>query len=361
MKQFFKFGLILVVLLIVYIFYLKVNSIDNKNTAHIQLKKTGQTKSYDENGNEVTDGSIKDDGYYQKGVSPSYTRNDTNEIVTDNLSGLMWQDNSDAITVMKPWLTQKNYDKCTGSNGQTQDSSKCIDTSGDTAATYCKNLRLGGYNDWRLPTSDELMYIVDRSRINPTLSDVFKNKRPYSYYWTSTPVVGDKEEAWMVSFDIGYLSESGKIYGNLVRCVRTNLTSVVSLANSNRYIRNKDGIVFDIKTRLQWQDDYSDNGNRVKKAKWIDAINYCENLKLGGYNDWRLPNFNELFYLANRSKANPAINSVFKNTRSESYWSSTSLASKGNNAFVVYFDSGGGYLYDKPDFLYVRCVRGGNK
>ncbi len=291
----------------------------------------------------------------KKGVSPSYTRDDTNEIVTDNLSGLMWQDNSDAITVMKPWLTQKNYDKCTGSNGQTQDSSKCIDTSGDTAATYCKNLRLGGYNDWRLPTSDELMYIVDRSRINPTLSDVFKNKRPYSYYWTSTPVVGDKEEAWMVSFDIGYLSEHGKIYGNLVRCVRSENKS---LADDTRYTRNNNGIVIDIETGLQWQDDYSDNGNRVKKTKWIDAINYCENLKLGGYNDWRLPNFNEIFSITNRSKANPAIDSVFKKICSESYLSSTSLPTNGD-VFVVYFDSGGNYLYDKFGHLCARCVRGG--
>ena len=316
MKQFFKFGLILVVLLIVYIFYLKFSSINNKNATYI-IKKTGQTKSYDENGNEVIDGSIKDDGYYQKGVNSSYTRDDAKEIVMDNLSGLMWQDNSDAISVIKPWLTQKNYDKCTGSNGQTQDSSKCIDTSGDTAATYCKHLKLGGYSDWRLPTIDELMYIVNRNKLNPTINSVFKNKRSYGWYWTSTPVVGDKEEAWIVSFNIGYLSEFGKIYGNFVRCVRSENKS---LADNTRYIRNNNGIVTDIETELQWQDDYRDNGNRVKKAKWIDAINYCENLKLGGYNDWRLPNFNELFYLANRSKANPAIDSVFKNTRSESYW-----------------------------------------
>jgi len=60
-----------------------------------QVKKTGQTKSYDTDGNEVTDGSIKDDGYYQKGVTPSYTRDDTTEIVTDHITGLQWQDNND--------------------------------------------------------------------------------------------------------------------------------------------------------------------------------------------------------------------------------------------------------------------------
>jgi len=35
-------------------------------------KQTGQIQSYDENGVEVADGSLSDDGYYQKGVAPSY-------------------------------------------------------------------------------------------------------------------------------------------------------------------------------------------------------------------------------------------------------------------------------------------------
>ncbi len=59
-------------------------------------KKTGQTKSYDTDGNEVTDGSIKDDGFYQKGVDPSYTRDDVKEIVIDHITGLQWQDDAEA-------------------------------------------------------------------------------------------------------------------------------------------------------------------------------------------------------------------------------------------------------------------------
>ena len=37
------------------------------------VKKTGQTKSYSAAGGEVTDGSLKDDGFYQKGVDHNYT------------------------------------------------------------------------------------------------------------------------------------------------------------------------------------------------------------------------------------------------------------------------------------------------
>jgi hypothetical protein len=183
-----------------------------------QPKKTGQTKSYDEDGNEVTDGSIKDDGYYQTGVTPNYTRDDAKQIVTDHITGLEWQDDGNASSVTKPWLTQENYDKCTGNNGQTQDTTKCYDTSGDTAATYCTTLSLDG-GGWRLPTIDELMYIADRSKRNPAINPTFQHTAS-DYYWSSTTFVGYEDIAWGVYFFNGSDYWDDKGHARYVRCVR---------------------------------------------------------------------------------------------------------------------------------------------
>jgi hypothetical protein len=120
------------------------------------------------------------------------------------------------------------------------------------------------------------------------------------------------------------------------------------------------GVVKDTKTSLQWQNDYSDNGGNIKEAKWTDAIDYCEALSLGGHDDWRLPNFNELYSIADRSKRNPAIDTtVFENAVSDHYWSSSTVVGGENGAWDVGFYFGVGNLSYKSHSLYVRCVRAG--
>jgi hypothetical protein len=198
------------------------NSATQDVTIHItdlpegQLKKTGQTKSYDEDGNEVTDRSIKDDGYYQTGVASNYTRDDDKEIVTDHITGLQWQDNEDVKTVTKQWLTDENYDICENNNSAPE----CYDTSGDTAATYCADLTLGEYSDWRLPTIDELMYIADRSRRNPAINTTVFENAVSNFYWSSSTVVGYEFDAWFVDFDFGIGIGPYKSRSYYVRCVR---------------------------------------------------------------------------------------------------------------------------------------------
>ena len=112
-------------------------------------------------------------------------------------------------------------------------------------------------------------------------------------------------------------------------------------------------IVTDNSTGLQWQDDINITKN------WEDAIDYCETLTLGTHTDWRLPNFNELYFIADRSKRDPAIDSTFQNVVSGNYWSSSTVVGDEGSAWYVYFDGGRDGWDDKSNSFYIRCVRVG--
>lgn len=132
--------------------------------------------------------------------------------------------------------------------------------------------------------------------------------------------------------------------------------SVLALADMSR---DATGIVTDSATALQWQDDYSDNGGDIKIANWKDAIGYCNELSLGGHNDWRLPNKNELLSIVDYTKSYPAISDEFQNTSSYFYWSSTTNASDPSRAWEVFFYDGFSSNYYKTDRNHVRCARSG--
>jgi hypothetical protein len=106
-------------------------------------KITRQSVSYNHLGDSITNDSLKDDGYYKSGIEDNYVRDDQKSVVSDNLTNLMWQDDINGTEVFKPYITAENYQ-----------AGKYSDTTGDTATTYCAELTLGGYSDWRVPKID---------------------------------------------------------------------------------------------------------------------------------------------------------------------------------------------------------------
>ncbi|WP_022851109.1 DUF1566 domain-containing protein [Limisalsivibrio acetivorans] len=137
----------------------------------------------------------------------------------------------------------------------------------------------------------------------------------------------------------------------LVMIVMLLMTSQV-IAELTR--NGSNGTVTDSRNDLMWQDD-SDAASFTKQ--WQEAIDYCEALTLGGYNDWRLPNMRELLSIADRSTYDPAIDNTFQNVRSLLYWSSTTDAGNSYLAWSVDFNHGKSYDYLKLGHIDVRCVR----
>ena len=132
------------------------------------------------------------------------------------------------------------------------------------------------------------------------------------------------------------------------------------------------GTVTDSETGLMWQDDYSDNGGKIKKTGWQNAISYCNNLDALGYDDWRLPNVNELASIVDDTKGTEPFDVAFSDRAISDifnlellhitypwFWTSTTHAyNNGENAWGVCFYDGHISSHDKTEnYRNVRCVR----
>ena len=139
--------------------------------------------------------------------------------------------------------------------------------------------------------------------------------------------------------------------------MRAILLIMIGLSSmlSADFTRDANGIVTDNTTGLAWQDNAIGS-----PATWQEAINRCEALSLGGEDDWRLPNLNELNSLVDDTKYNPIIDDVFQDyTASNIYWSSTTPAVGHIYVWTVDLSSGNQNVNDKNLNCYVRCVRAG--
>ena len=83
---------------------------------------------------------------------------------------------------------------------------------------YCTGLALDG-GGWRLPTSDELASIVDRTRTPATIDTTFFPRTGPDRFWSST-VTGSASFGWSVLFDTGGYGLSDRTSAYRARCVR---------------------------------------------------------------------------------------------------------------------------------------------
>ena len=145
----------------------------------------------------------------------------------------------------------------------------------------------GGTNNWRLPTVDELRFIVDYSKKNPA---VFENFAPYvkaDFYWTAEEhFPSNRKRNWAIYFGYGCTVPIEKTY----RCGCIAISGgYQNLADKsmNRY-RVEDGVVIDRYTKLMWLQD------ELPPMTYAEYEKYLKENELAGYNDWRIPDMKEL-------------------------------------------------------------------
>ena len=282
------------------------------------LPDTGQTSSYTSTFGEDNDYTIN---------SPSYTNNG-NGTITDNVTGLMWQQvDGGEMTI-------------------------------ENATTYCNNLVLGGFSDWRLPSPMESFSILNHQNNNPAMNTAFFTASLAEYWWTNTYQAGDITKVWCTNAGGGIGNHpksetisAGGIKKFHVRAIR-NIAIPTTIAN--HFTDNGNGTITDNLTQLVWQ-----KVPNTTPQTWENALAYAENLSLGTATDWRLPNIKELQSLNEESVTNPSVNVAFFSAIGvHNYWSATSLPNQTTKAW--YWNTQFGITtYDtKTNTNYVICVKG---
>ncbi|KRG54081.1 DUF1566 domain-containing protein [Stenotrophomonas nitritireducens] len=138
------------------------------------------------------------------------------------------------------------------------------------------------------------------------------------------------------------------------------------MTEQSRFTQHADGVVYEPARDLHWtQDDVA--GGRMTHADALAAVAKLNAEAFGGFTDWRLPEVEELFLLADRSRCSPAIDiTAFPTCQSDWYWTATDDASEEKDedtghsdyAWIVYFGYGLSSFSLRGNLNRVRAVRG---
>jgi len=281
----------------------------------------------------------------------SYTLNGDGT-TTDNVTGLMWQYDMGAKMTLE----------------QAQDKARA--------------LRLGGHNDWRVPTVKELYSLIDfngrvlgSNALNPfidtryfhqPLGDASSGERQIdAQTWSSTVYRGNTMGKGETIFGVNFVD--GRIKGYPKISPRTRAPNAMYFRmvrgnpayGVNRFVDNHDGTVSDLATGLMWQ-----QADSLQGLDWQAALRYSQDLRLADYDDWRLPSVKELQSIVDYSRSpqatgSAAIDPVFAISRITDprgmsdypfYWSATTHLDgphPGQHAAYVIFGTGLGKMHGR--------------
>jgi hypothetical protein len=252
---------------------------------------------------------------------------DRTECVKDNITGLTWEGKTNDGGLRDASRTFTN-----DSGGQAGSALEFV--------AYVNSIGLCGYADWRIPSINELLSIVDYGVPNPgaTIDTTWLPSSTW-FHWTSTQVFNRSDLKFLVWFTTGQ-SANGSVGGRYeLRLVRGGTETL-----QQRFTLTSNGSeVGDNQTGLTWRrcsEGQSSVNSGCEGTETLfnheDALRYAQSQA-----GWRLPNVKELASIVDVSRASPAVDvAAFPRTPSFQFWSSSPYASGGSNAWTVDFDAG---------------------
>lgn len=168
------------------------------------------------------------------------------------------------------------------------------------ALSYCENLEYAGYSDWRLPSKNDLVTIVDYSKADENVVSSFPGMTE-EVLVSSTPriLINDERvsfDPWVVSMYKGTVllldEASGQLLSYSVRCVRSDLTEAP--ADGIPECDEKTGYTPCRHEGILW------SPRMVVPPSWGDSylremiMEACRDMTLGGKRQWRGPTIDEL-------------------------------------------------------------------
>ena len=193
------------------------------------------------------------------------------EVVFDPSSNLLWQKGSEQVEDWK------------------------------SALAYCHDLEYAGYTDWRLPNKNELITIVDYSKVNPASS--FPGITSDTLISSTFAVAyGGAENAIAVQMESGRVTE---YYEEIsVRCVRSSSHPLpdgrtIPYCDESRIAPCEDAATGYVWSSADLESNYLNYGSSLS---WLDKAIQCRSLRDGGISKWRIPTIDEVRTLLSSSE-----------------------------------------------------------